>query len=317
MLIEPTFDVVVAGRRQAAPDVVELTLRDAAGGSLPPWSPGAHIDVVLGDRLVRQYSLVADPDDRDEWRIAVLREPDGRGGSTRIHALANEGATLRVRGPRNHFSLEDAPRLRFIAGGIGIAPILPMVDAAERAGRDWSLLYLGRSRDRMAYLDRLAPYVEHVTVHPTGELGSVEVRDVVGAPDDDTLVYACGPGRLLDALEAAARAWPAGALRVERFTGVTADTSGDEAFTVEFVLSGVRAEVPPDRSILAVAAELGLPVSFNCTEGTCGTCETGVVEGRIEHRDVLLTPKERAANTTMMICCSRAERGCPLLVLEM
>ena len=283
--------LVVAHRGEAADGVVELRLRDPSGADLPPWEPGAHIDVLLGDDLVRQYSLCGAPADRSTWRIAVLREPGGRGGSAFVHDALRTGDVVRVRGPRNHFALEPAPRYVFVAGGIGITPILPMLTAATAAGAGWRLVYGGRTAASMAFVDELrAEHGDRVRVLPQDEHGLLDL-DVF---DDDTLVYCCGPPALLDAIERRGRP---GSLRVERFAPVE---------PAEPVRTGTVLTVPPDRSVLEVLEGAGVQILSSCREGTCGTCETGVLEGTVDHRDSLLDPAERAAHDTMFVCVSRA-----------
>ncbi|MGW1720191.1 PDR/VanB family oxidoreductase [Streptomyces sp. NPDC002156] len=312
--------LTVAARTLAADDVVSLTLRRPDGGALPTWTPGAHIDVLMegvdGD-LVRQYSLCGDPAEREAWQIAVLREPQGRGGSAYVHDRLCEGATVRVRGPRNNFPLRPAARHLFIAGGVGITPILPMVEAAEAAGVDWRLLYGGRTRTSMAFLDRLAPHGDRVLVRPQDEYGLLDLAAHLGVPEEDTLVHACGPEPLLRAVQERCANWPQGTLGVERFA--PARTSGStapaEAFEVELARSGLTLTVHADRSVLETVEKAGIEIDFSCREGTCGTCETDVLDGRPDHRDSLLTEDERAAGDTMLICVSRS---CgPRLVLDL
>ena len=312
------YRMLIHERRDEADDVVSLTLGRADGGELPRWSPGAHVDVALADGLTRQYSLCSDPDDRLRWRIGVLREPDGRGGSRYVFDKLHGGDIVEVGEPRNHFALEPAPHHVFVAGGIGITPILPMIARVDAAGADWSLLYGGRSRSSMAFVDELPRDDGRVTLAPQDETGLLDLDGLLAAPRPDTLVHACGPGPMLDAVAAAMTAWPAGALRIERFTPREVELPGaDEAFEVEFRTSGVTATVPPDRSILAVAEEAGIVADWSCREGTCGTCETSLLAGRAEHRDAVLTDEERDAGSTMMICVSRAERGCARLRLDL
>ncbi|WP_329281548.1 PDR/VanB family oxidoreductase [Streptomyces sp. NBC_01451] len=312
--------LTVTARTLAADGVVSLTLRRPDGGALPTWTPGAHIDVLMegGDSdLIRQYSLCGDPAERETWQIAVLREPRSRGGSAYVHDLLCEGATVRVRGPRNNFPLRPAARHLFIAGGVGITPILPMVEAAEAAGADWRLLYGGRTRTSMAFLDRLARYGDRVLVRPQDEYGLLDLTAHLGVPEEDTLVHACGPEPLLQAVQERCAAWPPGTLGVERFTPAPAAGSDApaEAFEVELARSGLTLTVPADRSVLETLEEAGIPVDFSCREGTCGTCETDVLDGRPDHRDSLLTEDERAAGDTMLICVSRS---CgPRLVLDL
>ncbi|MFD3496758.1 PDR/VanB family oxidoreductase [Streptomyces sp. NPDC058678] len=305
-------ELVVAQREFAADGVLALTLRHPLGEPLPAWEPGAHIDVVLGPDLERQYSLCGDPADRDAWRIAVLREPDGRGGSAHVHGQLGQGDKVRVRGPRNHFALRPAPRYRFVAGGIGITPILPMLAAAEAAGAEWTLLYGGRSRESMAFAGELARYGDRVTIAPQDETGLLDLAPVLDDVPEGTLVYCCGPGPLLDAVEARC---PAGVLQVERFQPKEQETGENTEFEVELAQSGRTLTVPKDVSVLDTVRAAGVEVLFSCTEGTCGTCETDVLEGTPDHRDSVLTDEEREAGETMLICVSRC-RG-KRLVLDL
>ncbi|MGM9348733.1 PDR/VanB family oxidoreductase [Streptomyces salinarius] len=296
---------LVVGRRETAADgVLALTLRHPLGEPLPAWEPGAHVDVVLGPGLERQYSLCGDPADRTRWRIAVLRETDGRGGSAHVHEEVRTGDKLRVRGPRNNFRLEPAPRYRFVAGGIGITPILPMLAAAEEAGADWSLLYGGRTRAGLAFTRELGRYGDRVTIVPEDESGLLDLAPVLDDLPPDTLVYCCGPGPLLDAVEARC---PAGRLRLERFRPKEAAVvaPAEAEFEVVLARSGRTVAVPPGVSVLDAVREAGVEVLYSCTEGTCGTCETEVVEGEPDHRDSVLTEEERAAGETMLVCVSR------------
>jgi ferredoxin-NADP reductase len=304
------LELVVDAREFAADGVLTLTLRDPLGRELPSWEPGAHVDLLLGPGLERQYSLCGDPADRSAWRIAVLREPDGRGGSAHVHEQLGKGGKVRVRGPRNHFRQEPAPRYRFIAGGIGITPILPMLAAAERAGADWTLLYGGRTRSSMAFTRELARYGDRVTLAPQDETGLLDLGPVLDDLPDGTLVYCCGPGPLLDAVE---ERCPAGALRVERFQPKDQPTGSDEEFEVVLARSGRTVTVPPEVSVLDAVRAAGVEVLYSCTEGTCGTCETDVLEGAPDHRDSVLTEEERSAGDTMMICVSRC-RGARLVL---
>jgi ferredoxin-NADP reductase len=305
-------ELVVKHTELAADGVLALTLRHPLGEELPGWEPGAHVDVLLGPGLERQYSLCGDPADRSSWRIAVLREPDGRGGSSYVHERLGAGGTVRVRGPRNHFALSPAPRYRFVAGGIGITPILPMLAAAEAAGAEWTLLYGGRTRQSMAFTEELGRYGDRVTIAPQDESGLLDLAAVLTGIPEDTLVYCCGPGPLLDAVE---ELCPGGLLRVERFQPKVQNTGGDSEFEVELARTGRTLTVPADVSVLDTVRSAGVEVLYSCTEGTCGTCETDVLEGTPDHRDSVLTDEERAAGETMLICVSRC-RG-KRLVLDL
>ena len=303
-------DVRVESKQQVADGVVTLTLREIDGTALPRWAPGAHVDLILDGAPTRQYSLCGDPADADRWRLGVLRDADGGGGSRYVHDQLRAGEVIRVRGPRNNFGLADSPRYLFIAGGIGITPILPMIAAAESADADWHLLYGGRRRASMAFLDELARYGDRVTVAPQDETGLLDLDSLLGTPRPDTLVYCCGPEALLAAVEERCLAWPhsgSRSLRVERFSArpLTAPVRA-EAFEVELARSGLSLTIPPDRSILDVVEEAGAGVLSSCAEGTCGTCETGVLDGLPDHRDSVLTEEERRAGDRMMICVSRS-----------
>ncbi|WP_033307661.1 PDR/VanB family oxidoreductase [Streptomyces iakyrus] len=305
-------ELIVQRREFAAEGVLALTLRHPLGEPLPAWEPGAHVDVLLGPGLERQYSLCGDPADRSAWRIAVLREPAGRGGSAHVHEQLGEDAKVRVRGPRNNFRLEPAPRYRFVAGGIGITPLLPMLAAAEAAGAEWTLLYGGRTRGSMAFAEELDRYGDRVTFAPEDETGLLDLPSVLDDVPAGTLVYCCGPGPLLDAVEARC---PSGVLRVERFQPKEQETGGNTAFEVELARSGQTLTVAPDVSVLDAVRDAGVEVLYSCTEGTCGTCETDVLDGEPDHRDSVLTDDERAAGETMLICVSRCRGG--RLVLDL
>lgn len=302
---ELEMDVEVRAVRRPADDVVELTLAAPDGSSLPPWTPGAHVDLLLGDGLVRQYSLCSSPADTSAYRVAVLRTPDSRGGSIAVHALA-EGDKVRIRGPRNNFPLITAPRYLFIAGGIGITPMLPMIEEAAAAGADWQLHYGGRTRASMAYLPELAQYADRVTLVPQDELGILDLPAILGAPDERTLIYSCGPEPLLAAAETQCSRWPHGALHLERFAAKEVEREGDDAsFEIVLQRSGVTLTVPADKSVFQTMRDGGVSVLGSCLEGICGTCETGVLEGEVDHRDSVLDADEQAEMDCMMVCVSR------------
>jgi ferredoxin-NADP reductase len=306
MATETEFDVSVVRKDRVADDVVSLTLR-GKGLTLPPWEPGAHIDVVLPSKKVRQFSLCGDPANRDEWRLGVLREQAGRGGSAYVCDELTEGTRLTVRGPRNHFALVGASSYLFIAGGIGITPILPMLRAVTNAGARWEMWYGGRRSSSMAFVEELADYGDRVRSWPQDERGLLPLDDIFASRADDTLVYCCGPTPLLEAVEERCRELPAGVLHVERFTpAIAAHTTDDQPFEVELARSHKTLTVRPGTSILHAVEAAGVFVLSSCQEGTCGTCETEVLDGKPDHRDSVLTEAERAAGDVMMICVSRA-----------
>lgn len=302
------------------PDVLVLELAGPDHVVLPAWSPGAHIDLVLGSGKVRQYSLCGDPADPTHYRIAIFRETGGRGGSAELHAAAITGFAIPTRGPRNHFELVEAPRYLFLAGGIGITPILPMIRATERAGRPWRLVYGGRSRATMGFLAEIAERQGgDVTLLPQDECGLPDLDALLGAVEPDTAIYACGPSGMLKALEIAANRYGlSGALHIERFSADAPNSDGEaraRPFDVELRNSCLVLHVPADRSLGSVLQEADIPVTFSCQEGYCGSCETRVLDGVPDHRDTILNDQERNESRTMMVCVGRAFS--PRLVLDL
>lgn len=317
------FEVVVREVVRATDDVAVFRLARPAGKPLPDWQPGAHVDVILGEGLERQYSLCGDPADRDSWTIAVLREPESRGGSSYLHDQVTEGSRLEVRGPRNEFPLAPAPEHLFIAGGIGITPLLPMIRHLAAVGTPWRLVYGGRRASSMAFVEELSALDAsgchtggRVTLWPEDERGLIDLDGLLGEPLAGTKVYCCGPGALIDAVEERCGDWPSGALNVERFRPKDGALDGERTtFQVQLDASDLTLTVGADQTIAEVVEAAGVDIMTSCREGTCGTCETTVLDGVPDHRDSLLTDDEKAANDTMMICCSRSQG--PLLVLDL
>ncbi|MBH0121844.1 PDR/VanB family oxidoreductase [Rhodococcus sp. HM1] len=303
-----TVDLMVRQMRIESTGVVSLRLEHPDGAAVERWTPGAHLDLHLGGGHVRQYSLCGDPDDKTGYRVAVLLEKSGRGGSRRVHETLRPGDTVAVSLPRNNFELLPSPRYLFIAGGIGITPILAMITEAERAGAEWELHYGGRDRSTMAFLDELAGYGDRVRVVAEDRDGMLDLAALLENPRPDTLVYTCGPEGLLAAVESYAPAWPDGAIRLERFKAPEriATAGEDASFQVVCESSGVSATVAPDRSILETLEDAGIDVPNSCREGICGSCETRVLCGTPDHRDSLLTAAEQESGATIMLCVSRA-----------
>ncbi|MFF5531221.1 PDR/VanB family oxidoreductase [Streptomyces cinerochromogenes] len=290
--------LLVTSHETVADGVVRLRLE---GRDLPRWEPGAHLDLVLPSGLVRQYSLCGDPEDTSSYTVATRLVEDGRGGSREVHEQVTEGMELEVRGPRNRFPLVEAASYVFVAGGIGITPLLPMLRALPD-GADWRLLYAGRERASM-------PFLEEVV-----KLGGDRVTVVEGRPDLDALevpegaaVYCCGPEGLMAAV---AERFPD--VRLERFAP-GAPAGGDSGFELELRRSGRTLTVPADSTVLdAVRKELP-DTAYSCAQGFCGTCQQRVLEGEVDHRDELLTDAERG--DSMLICVSRSRSD--RLVLDM
>lgn len=295
-----------------ADDVLVVEL-DSVDGDHGEWAPGAHIDLVLPDAPVRQYSLTGAPH-ASRYRIAVLREEQSRGGSRAVHERLRPGDVVTLRGPRNHFPLEPASEYLFIAGGIGITPIIPMLHAAERSGARWSLLYLGATRRRMAFLEEIAAIGSGaVTVVARDEGDRADLVGALAAAAPDAAVYACGPERMLSALQELLPE-ETGRLRVEYFAAPDIEYEPGGAFSIRLARTGVEVAVEPDQSVLEAMRGVGVDVLTDCEEGICGSCETAVIEGEVEHRDFVLTSQERERMDCMMVCVSRA--ACPLLVLD-
>jgi ferredoxin-NADP reductase len=308
---EEFFDVEVRSISHESNCVVSLRLEHPLGEELPEWDPGAHVDVLLPNGLLRQYSLCSRRADRSAWRLGILREPEGRGGSAYVHDMLRPGTKIQVRGPRNNFVLAPAAGYVFIAGGIGITPILPMIRAAAEAGVPWRLLYLGRSRSSMAFLDEIQALDGDIHIHADDESGFYPLAGLLGELPAETHVYACGPGPLLNVIQSIADGWDnPGRFHCERFTASgTAQApaeAGDSSFTVELA-DGTEVPVGPGESILQALEAVGINPLNSCREGICGTCETPVLGGEIDHRDSLLSDDEREAGDTMMICVSRCK----------
>lgn len=298
--------VLVHERLEVADGVMALSLMPVPGGEmLPPWEPGAHIDVVIDDSVTRQYSLCGDPLDRGNYRIAILRVADGRGGSQLLHDIAAPGQVLTIRSPRNHFELVPSDSYLFVAGGIGITPILAMIDSVERRGAEWKLLYGGRTRNSMAFIDELAAYGNRVDIRPQDEFGHLDLVGALADTPEETVVYSCGPEPLLTALEAACLQHGRAEPHSERFSPKTIEGASNNQFEVRLERSDRTLVVPAGISVLESLEFAGMAPAFTCREGTCGTCETAVLSGRVDHRDSILSEAEKAANDTMMICVSR------------
>ncbi|AOY94813.1 cytochrome [Cupriavidus sp. USMAA2-4] len=312
--------MVVESVAAAAQGVLRLRLRPADGRALPRWSPGAHIDVDCGGTgLSRQYSLCGDPSEPGVLEIAVLKEEAGRGGSRWLHENVRAGARLTIRGPRNHFRFDEGCRRAvLVAGGIGITPISAMARRARELGIDYTLHYSGRARASMALLDELAAlHGERLHVYAGDEGQRADFAALLAGASADTQVYACGPARMLEALQDCCAALPGDALRIEHFHGTGGtDPAADAPFTVELKDSGLVLEVPAGQTLLATLRRANIDVASDCEEGLCGSCEVRVLSGQVEHRDVVLTRAEREANGRMMACCSRARTG-QRIVLEL
>ncbi|MFJ3988182.1 PDR/VanB family oxidoreductase [Streptomyces sp. NPDC090032] len=264
---------------------------------------------MLPTGIVRQYSLCGSPEDRSHYRIGVLRERSSRGGSEYVHAFLRAGQPVRLRGPLDNFGFEPADSYLFIAGGIGITPILAMVGRADRRGVPWQLVYGGRAAESMPFLDELAAHPENVRIYPEDRVGRIPLGEWLDERRPGTTIYACGPEPLLTAVEEGAAHWGPGAVRLERFRARRNPALPEKEVEVVCARSDRTVTVPAGRSILSALEDAGLPVAGSCREGICRTCETRVLDGEPDHRDDILTAGDRDAGDRMYICVSRARGG--------
>lgn len=315
-----TFEVEVRGIRREAETVRSFELwpvvdESGESGELPPFEPGAHLDVHVSGDLVRQYSLT-NPQERHRYVIGVNRDPASRGGSIRMHDAVTVGSRLTVSAPRNHFPLnEAAAHSVLVAGGIGITPLLAMVRRLGELGRSWDLYYCARTESRAAFLPELRELADtcancalHCVFDGVPGTEPLDLRAVFAKHGAQADFYCCGPTPLMDAFTATLADVPPEKVHLEYFKApeISAPTSGN-AFTVTLARQKKSFVIEPDRSILHVLQEHGMAVMCSCREGVCGTCETAVLAGEPDHRDRVLSPEERAANRTMMICVSRCK----------
>ncbi len=308
-----TFPVVVKRKWQSADGVIGFELADRDGKHLPTFQPGAHIDVHLPNGLVRQYSLTNGPGDLMSYTIGVKAESASKGGSKILVETVREGDVLAISEPRNNFPLRrDATRTVLIAAGIGITPLLSMARFLDKSSLNYELHYFARASETMAFSSELDVLHGRVDRHIglTREAIRAKVAEVLGQYQFANHVYICGPGAMLEMVQetAASLGWPDEAVHFEYFQNVkTIDASS--AFDVELARSAMTLHVPAGRTILETMREAGLTVPSSCEQGACGTCLTGVIEGEVDHQDVYLNKTEKASNTCMMTCVSRAKSG--------
>jgi ferredoxin-NADP reductase len=295
--------LVVTRMALESTDIVSVELVDPNGAALPPWEPGAHLDVQLVTRQQRQYSLCGDPADLSSYRIAVLREELSRGASMYIHDYLREGRTVHARPPRNLFPVLPAEEYLLLAAGIGITPILPMATALWRGGATWSMNYAVRDAARLPFADELAALGSAVTVNSPDHAGRLDLAALLAAPRPGVAVYSCGPARFIDAVEEAMRDWPHGSLHLERFEPKPVVARPNEAFTVRLKRSDVAVQVPADQTMLHALNAADVLVTGSCLRGICGSCAVRVVDGAVEHRDSLTSD---ADSPIMYPCVSRA-----------
>lgn len=282
---------------------------------MPAFEPGAHVDVQLEAGLSRSYSLVNDPTIRGYYEIAVHHAIDGRGGSKHIHEKWRVGQVVEVSAPKNNFPMvEDASHTVMIAGGIGITPMLPMIARLEKLRKTWELHYVAASPDRAAYVDRVEGF-DNVEIAYDGVPGGrrLDLKAICAAAPADAHLYCCGPTGMLDAFVATNSDRPKGHAHIEYFSAET-ELATEGGYTLELVKSGKTIEVAEGETMLDALLGAGVDIGFACAEGVCGTCQVGVLDGVPDHRDHFLTDEEKAANTSIMVCCSGSKS--PNLVLD-
>lgn len=320
---EPLFQVRVVQIRYEATDTLSYFLRPLDGSALPPVEPGAHVDVHLTGALMRSYSLSNGVGDDGSYRLTVARDAKSKGGSTFMHDALRVGQTIEISAPRNHFALDEAaPFSLFFAGGIGVTPFVPMARRLNALGRPWRVHYSVRTPDRAALLGEL----EALAGRGEGELlpnydevpggRMLDLRALIDGAPSGAHLYCCGPIGMLDAFRKTAEAAgvPGERVHFEYFSS-NVESATEGGFTVVMAKSGKEVVVPAGQTILHAVNAAGANVPFSCEEGVCGACETKVIEGVPDHRDMILTDRERSENKTIMVCCSGAQSA--RLVLDL
>ena len=316
------FSVRVARKTVEAEGICSFELVRADGQPLPAFAAGSHVDVEVPGGFTRQYSLCNDPAETHRYLIAVLRDAGSRGGSQAMHDRVNEGDTLTISAPKNHFALaHDARGHLLLAGGIGVTPLLCMAERLARIGADFEMHYSTRSKARTAFLTRIGAsgFSSRVTLHfdDGPDAQRLDIAALLARPEPGRHLYVCGPKGFMDAVIATARAqgWPESRIHYEFFGADVAPVAGDGAFDVKLASSGRVIRVAADLSVVQALVQAGVSVATSCEQGVCGTCLTRVIEGEPEHRDLYLTPEEQAAGDQFLPCCSRSRS--PVLVLDL
>ena len=315
------IDVEVVNKSSEAEGIVSFELAPTTGGLLPAFTPGAHIDLTLPNGLIRQYSLFEHSVSPTSYKIAVLREPESRGGSEYVHENLQVGSTLQISAPRNHFELVAAKKYLLLAGGIGVTPIMCMAGKLARDNADFTLHYCCRSRERMAFEQRLSTsaFAANVHLHIDEESAqpAFDAKAVFADVSADTHLFVCGPKGFMDFVIGAAKAagWQDSNIHFEYFSGVDMTPDDADSFQIKLASCGRVLTVKDDQTVLQVLQDNGVEVPVSCEQGVCGTCVTRIIDGEPEHRDLFLTEAERASNSVFTPCCSRAKSA--LLVLDL
>lgn len=305
-----SLSVAVVAKRTIADAIVAFELAPTGSEPLPTAAPGAHIDLHLPDDLVRQYSITNAPGEGDRYRIAVKLDPSSRGGSRHVHDHLNVGDVLEISEPRNGFPLRrNVPHTMFIAGGIGITPLISMASALAASNLDFTFHQFSATGSAVAFRDRLEAFGDRFEEHLglTPEQTQECLAELLAGPDPMRQLYCCGPPPMLDAIRSIAveAGWPADSVHFEYFEN-TNDVDLRSRFTIELARSAQTLEVPPGKTILQVLRENKVPIASSCETGACGTCQVSILGGEPVHQDVYLNAAEHAAGQVMMTCVSRA-----------
>ncbi|GFE65526.1 hypothetical protein KIN_26000 [Litoreibacter roseus] len=305
----PVIAVEVTKAERMTDDVTKFEFRLPDGGDLPPWTAGAHLDIVVAPEFLRQYSMSGDPADRSVYQIGVLREDHGRGGSKLLHRIFNEGRRVFISKPINHFELvEDAPLSLLMGGGIGVTPMVAFAHRLHALGKPFALHYSVKSRQTAGYLTDLeaVPWADHVHLHVSDEDTRADLDDILGQAPQGAHVYTCGPDRYMDAVMSAAerQSIPDDARHLEYFSVPELPEYENHDFTLKLARSGKTLHIPADKVATDVLVENGISIDVKCSDGICGVCKCGLVAGEVEHRDFVLSKAQR--ETAVILCQSRA-----------
>jgi len=312
----PLIDMRLSAITYAADMTNLYEFRPVDGSQVPEFQAGAHVDLHLPNGLIRQYSLSNSQSERHRYVVGVKRDPKSRGGSSYIYEKLTVGTVMKVSHPRNNFPLnESANHSVLVAGGIGITPIWCMLNRLEEKGKSWELHYATRKRSEAAFAEELEKFGDRVHIHIDEEQGGIiDIPAIVARAPTSAHLYCCGPGPMLSTFEDATKEWPYGEVHVEHFTSLAPAATGG-GYVVELARSGKKVNVAEGQTILDALRDEGIKVPASCEQGICGVCETRVISGTPDHRDMILSPQEKAANDTMMICCSGSKSD--VLVLDL
>lgn len=321
-MIRQWLNVKVVARKREATDIYSYELADPQGRTLPPFSAGAHIDVEVRDGVIRQYSLCNHPSEQHRYLIAVLLDPNSRGGSIAMHERLQEGDLVNISEPKNHFPMAtSAKRTLLFAGGIGVTPILCMAERLAQMGADFEMHYCTRSVDRMAFVDRIrqSNFSQRVMFHydDGADAQKLDAAKLLARPERDVHIYVCGPTGFMEWILKTAKdnKWPDAQVHREYFAAPVQPAAKPGEFEVQIASTGQTFLIPAKASITDVLLKNGVEIPTSCEQGVCGTCLTRVLEGEPDHRDAFLTDEERARNDQIMPCCSRAKSA--KLVLDL